>query len=101
MPELAGYQRKYLRSIAHGMDPQVHVGQSGLSPNLLSTVEEALLKHELIKVRFVAFKEHRKAIAAELAQEAGAELVGLLGATALYFRAHPEAGKRKLEIPQR
>jgi RNA-binding protein len=101
MSGLAGYQRKFLRSIAHGMDPQVHVGQAGLSANVLTTVEEALLKHELIKVRFVAFKEHRKEIAAELAKESGAELVGLLGATALYFREHPEAGKRKLEIPQR
>lgn len=101
MSKLQGYQRKHLRAMAHGMDPHVHLGQGGISANLLAGVEEALLSHELIKVRFVAFKEQRKEVAAELAREAGAELISVLGATALYYREHPDPDKRKIEIPSR
>ena len=57
MEKLKGYQKKYLKGLVHGMKPLVFVGQKGLSPTLTKAVDESLEKHELIKVKFVAFSD--------------------------------------------
>ncbi|MEE4113902.1 MAG: YhbY family RNA-binding protein, partial [Desulfobacteraceae bacterium] len=57
MEKLEGYQKKYLKGLAHGIKPQVYVGQKGLSSTVSQAIDEALATHELIKVKFVDFKE--------------------------------------------
>ena len=57
MKKLEGFQRKYLRGVAHGLKPVVFIGQKGLTPEVLSSAEKAFERHELIKVKFNAFKE--------------------------------------------
>ena len=44
-------QKKYLRGLAHGRDPVVLIGQSGLSPAITGELDTALGAHELVKVR--------------------------------------------------
>ena len=44
-------QRRYLKGLAHPLKPVVMIGNSGLTPNVLSEIEQALSHHELIKVR--------------------------------------------------
>ena len=56
MKKLKGYQKKYLKGLAHGMKPLVFVGQKGLSPAVIKAVDESLKKHELIKLKFIDFK---------------------------------------------
>ena len=99
--ELAGYQRKALRGMAHGLEPAVMVGQGGLHDALLASVEQALLAHELIKVRFVDHKDEKKALAATIAERCGAHLAGLVGHVAILYRPHPEAKKRRIRLPRR
>ena len=48
---LSGKQKRFLRAEAHGLEPTVMIGKEGLSDTLLEAVREALLAHELIKVR--------------------------------------------------
>ena len=48
---LTGKQRRFLRAEAHALSPVVMVGKEGLSDTVLNAVREALLAHELIKVR--------------------------------------------------
>ena len=55
--ELAGYQKKYLRACAHALKPVVSVGQKGLTPALQASLEAALARHELVKVKFVELKD--------------------------------------------
>ena len=57
MEKLKGYQKKYLKGLVHSMKPVVFVGQKGLSPAVTKAVDESLEKHELIKIKFVDFKE--------------------------------------------
>ncbi len=95
---LAGYQRKFLRSRAHGLDPVVHVGQGGVTDAVRGAVDEALLAHELIKVRLHQPPD-KKAMAADLAEGASAELCGVVGHTVILYRPHPEAPK--IEVPTR
>ena len=53
-------QKKYLKGIAHRLKPVVWVGQFGLSPRVIRSTDEALTQHELIKVKFNAFKEKER-----------------------------------------
>ena len=59
-PELASYQRKALRGLANPLRPVVHVGEAGVSDAVLRALDEALLAHELVKVRLFA-PEDKKA----------------------------------------
>jgi RNA-binding protein len=95
---LAGYQRTYLRGLAHHLKPVVQVGQAGITEAVLEAVEQALADHELIKVRLHK-PEDKKALAAELAARSGAELCGILGHLAILYRAHPE--EPRIALPAR
>jgi RNA-binding protein len=97
-PELAGFQKRHLRSLAQRLDPVVWVGDEGLSAGVLRALREALAAHELVKVRMRAPADKRAA-AAELAAVSGAVLVGLIGHTVILYRANPDAPK--LELPTR
>ena len=54
---MPGFQKKYLKGLAHGLKPTVFIGQKGVTPAVIQSVDEALDAHELIKVKFVDFKE--------------------------------------------
>jgi RNA-binding protein len=95
---LQGFQRKYLRSLAHGRKPVVQVGEGGLSDAVLDALDRALGDHELVKVR-LREPEDKKAAARELAERTGAELCGLVGHTVILYRRHPDTPK--LELPPR
>jgi RNA-binding protein len=91
-PELAGHQRKHLRSLAHPLKPVVHVGEAGLTEGVLRALDAALLDHELVKVRLHE-PEDKKAAARELAERSAAALCGVVGHTVILYRPHPEAPK--------
>jgi len=101
--KLAGFQKKYLRGLAHGLKPVVIVGQSGVSPSLVKSVNEALMVHELIKIKFNEYKEkeQKKQLCERIQNETGCETVGMIGHTAIFFRRHPDPEKRKISIPKR
>lgn len=95
---LQGFQRRYLRKLAHGLRPVVHVGAAGIRPSLLDALEQALESHELVKVRLHE-PDDKKALARSLAESSGAELCGLVGHTAILYRPHPE--EPRIELPVR
>ncbi|MBN1140964.1 MAG: YhbY family RNA-binding protein [Deltaproteobacteria bacterium] len=103
MEKLKGYQRQYLKGLAHAMKPLVLIGAGGLSPTVVAALNEALEKHELIKVKFNDFKgrEEKRGIVAVIEQAAGAEMVGMVGHIAIFYRRQPDADKRRIEVPQR
>ncbi|MFO7930785.1 MAG: ribosome assembly RNA-binding protein YhbY [Thermodesulfobacteriota bacterium] len=102
MQKLKGYQRTHLRGLAHSIKPLVFIGQKGLSSPVIDAVNEALDAHELIKVKFQDFKEkdQKKAISEEIEKETGAEMVGMIGHMAIFYRQHTDAGKRKISMPE-
>lgn len=46
-------QRAYLRSLAHPIEPILHIGKNGLTPEIIQAVDEAIEKRELIKVNLL------------------------------------------------
>jgi len=98
-----GFQKRYLRGLAHHLKPVVHLGQQGMSAGLLAAVNEALELHELIKVRFVDFKEReiKRELAAAIGRETASELVGLIGNLAIFYRPAADEERRRIVLPSR
>jgi len=101
--KLKGYQKKYLKGLVHGMKPLVFVGQKGLSPTVKTAVDESLEKHELIKVKFIDFKEksQKEEIAVAIEKGTASELVGMIGHIAIFYRQQKDPEKRKITVPKR
>jgi len=99
--ELKGSQRKYLRGLAHNLKPSAFVGQKGLTDALVNEVNIGLDASELIKVKFVDYKEKsvKNALALEIAEASKSHLAGLIGHIAIYYREHEDPEKREITIP--
>lgn len=96
--ELPGFQRAFLRALAHDLKPVVQVGHGGLTDAVVAAVDAALLDHELIKVRLLK-PEDKKALTASLAEASRSVLCGLVGHTLILYRRHPE--KPRIRLPAR
>jgi RNA-binding protein len=103
MKRLKGFQRKYLRGLAHNLKPVVLIGQKGLTAEVLRSANQALERHELIKIKFNDFKEkEQKTEISELVErKTGSEIVGAIGHTIIFYRRQGDPEKRKISIPQR
>lgn len=103
MEKLKGFQKKYLRGLAHSLKPVVLVGQSGLTPGVIAAVGEALDTHELIKIKFNDFKEkaQKTEIIGHIETQTGSGLAGLIGHMAIFYRMNPDPEKRKIMLPKR
>jgi RNA-binding protein len=89
---------KYLKACAHGMKPVVLIGKNGLSQAVLKAIDEVLLSHELIKIKFIDCKEERRELAQQIVQKTGSSLVTMIGNVLIIYRQHPEAEKRQYEL---
>ncbi len=101
MNTLSGFQKKYLRGLAHGKKPVVFIGQKHLTDQVYKEIGHALDHYELIKVKCIDFKEksEKKEIAQSIASTAACHLVGMIGHVLIFFREHPDAEKRKITLP--
>jgi len=103
MEKIKGFQKRFLRGLAHALKPVVFVGQKGFSPTLVKAMDEALDRHELVKVKFVEFKEKKKkaAVIQKLEKAVKCDMVGLIGHTATFYRQQADPEKRKIVLPAR
>lgn len=87
MSKNANQDSRQLRAIGHKLKPVVTVAGNGLTENVLAELERALGDHELIKVKLaVGSREARSAIAAEICERTGAQLVQAVGNVVLLLR---------------
>lgn len=73
------------------------VGKSGLEERVVAAMNEALGSHELVKVKFQAFKDEIRPLAEELAVKTGSELVSIIGFIATLYR---ESEDHLIHIPK-
>ena len=98
--QLSANQKRYLRGIAHGLDPVVMVGQKGVTPALLKELDGALAHHELVKVKLAdADREDRAETIEALRDASNATLVQTIGRTACFFRRNPK--EPRIELPRK
>lgn len=98
-PVLSGVARTYLRGVAHHLQPIVQIGKAGLTPQVLATIDQAFEHHELIKIRFLEYKEEKRQLSQHIAQTLHSELIAMVGHVSMFYRQHPEPDKRKIQLP--
>lgn len=96
---LTGKQRKYLRGLAHELDPVVIVGLKGASASVVRQVDSALTDHELIKVRV----SNECPVDADeagqiLALHTECEVAGRIGHVLILYRPRPD--NPTIQLPQ-
>lgn len=90
-------QRAYLKSLAMTMDPVIHIGKAGVTPELVQSVEEAIEKRELIKLAVLKnCMEDPRAIAEQIAQRTRSESVQIIGKKIVLYRKNRDKPGIKL-----
>lgn len=96
---LTGKQKRYLRSLAHHLDPIFQVGKGGVNDHLIRHIEEAIEVRELMKISVLNNNDDdRNEIARELAEGAGAEVVQVIGRTIVLYKESRD--NKQIELPQ-
>ena len=94
MLNLTPAERSELRSQAHGLNPVVMIGESGLTPAVIKEASAALDAHGLIKIRvFGDDREARIAYYETLCAELGAAPVQHIGKLLVLYRPKKDAPK--------
>ena len=87
MSKKTNHDIKQLRAIGHKLKPVVTVAGNGLTDTVVAELERALTDHELIKVKLaVGSREARAAVAGEICNRTGAELIQRIGNVAIILR---------------
>jgi RNA-binding protein len=96
---LSPSQIRYLRGLAHALNPVVQTGNKGVTTAVINEFSIALDHHELIKVKLASDdRMDRAAQITALAQASGAEVVQSIGRVACFYRRNAE--QPKLALPK-
>lgn len=101
----SGALRKTLRAAGHHLSPIVQVGKEGLTAAVVAQLDEALLVHELVKVKVgTEAPEDRFELSTALAALPRTFVAQVIGRTLLVYRKHPqkprfEPGPPELKVP--
>lgn len=99
MIELSGFQRNFLRKKAHDLKPVVMLGKNGLTEKVTRAIDKALEDHELIKVKFVDYKDEKKILARTVSENLDANLISVIGNIAIIYRESSDPEKKEIFIP--
>ena len=87
MIQLKGKQKRFLRSQAHHLTPIFQVGKGGINQAMLTQIDEALGKRELIKVNLLQnTDEVAEEVATAIEQTIGATVVQIIGRVLVIYK---------------
>lgn len=86
---LSNSQLRKFKAAAQHLEPMLKVGKAGLSDGFLRSVDTALAQHELVKIKFVEFKEQKKELAPQLAEKTVSHLIMRVGNVVVLHRPRP------------
>ncbi len=94
---LRGKQKRFLRSKAHHLQPIFQVGKGGLNEAMITQIEEALEKRELIKITLLQnTDEIAEEVADVLKNQIGCEIVQIIGRVVVLYKVSSKEKYRKL-----
>jgi RNA-binding protein len=88
---LTNPELRKLKARAQSLEPTFKLGKAGLSDGFVKSIDEAFAHRDLIKVKFVEFKEDKKALAPLLAERTLSQLIMRVGNVAVLYRRRPPA----------
>jgi len=89
---------KFLRGVSHELRPVVMIADKGLTENIMTEIDIALDRHELIKIKIRMDKETRTDFVAKIIEQTGAEKIHSIGQTLTIFRRNPD--DPQFELPR-
>jgi|ERR1051325_4094931 RNA-binding protein len=89
MLPLTNAQKRAFKAQAQRLKPMLKIGKEGLSPEFLAALDAALQHHELVKVKFDDFKDQKKELSPQLAEQSGSHLVTRVGNVVVLYRPKP------------
>ena len=98
MIEITSRQRKSLEKYAQSLSPVVMIGQNGVTTAVEDMTDKSLASHELIKIKFLEFKDNKCDLATGLAEKCNAALVRVIGNIAILYREAEKKENRKYKI---
>jgi RNA-binding protein len=91
---LSEKQKKYLRRLAHPLNPIVMLGNAGLTEGVIKELDRALIDHELVKVSArVGARTARDAALDDLAVKTSSEIVQRIGNVGVFYRRSAQMPK--------
>lgn len=97
--KLTGKQKAYLKKLIHDTNPVVMIGGNGVSDQVIRTINEELELKELIKIKFVDFKEQKKELFPQIAEKVNAIAIDLIGNIGILYRQNNNPEQQKVKIP--
>ena len=91
---LTGKQKRYLRSLAHNIDPIFQIGKAGINDNMISQIDETLENRELIKIHIL---QNKNDLAQTLSQATNSEVVQVIGSMIIIYRESQE--NKEISLP--
>lgn len=98
MDPLTGKQIRRLKSLAHHLEPVVYIGKQGITESLIQAAAQALADHELIKIKFIDFKDEKRSLVEDVVSRTDAALVQIIGNVAVVFRPADNEEKRRIVV---
>ena len=101
MDTLTGFEKRFLRGLAHSLKPLVYVGQRGITRSLIDAMNDALDHHELVKIKFLEVKDKEKklALVRQIELSVAGQMVGMVGHMATFYRQQPDPQRRRINLP--
>ena len=91
---LTGKQKSHLRALAHKLKPVVQIGHQGLTEGVLSALEVALERHELIKVKISGEAELEASdLQPEVEKATNSQVAQIIGHTLVVYRRRDQDPK--------
>lgn len=96
---LSGKQKSSLRKLGQQLKPVFQIGKTGFTKDTLKTVEDFLVKKELVKISLLDTCPQSKQEIADLFDQAGIEVAGMIGKTILLYLENPKLDQ-KINLPK-
>ena len=94
---LTAKQKNYLRALAQHRRVILTIGTVGLTEPVLTEIDHALARHELLKIRLPPIhRDQRTSILAQIGQRLHSELIQTIGRVGVFYR---RAEQPKITFP--
>ncbi len=96
---LSNNQKKYLRGLAHHLNPIIIIGSNGITNALMEELDNTLEHHELLKIKItLGDRDEREEMIQFILSQTQALLVQTIGKTCVIYRQREET---ELPLPKK
>ncbi|MDB6149254.1 MAG: ribosome assembly RNA-binding protein YhbY [Chthoniobacter sp.] len=85
-PTVTNAELRELKARAQKLEPVLKLGHAGVTEGFLKSLDAALTTHGLVKMKFTDFKDQRKTLTPQIADQTSSAVVMQVGNVAVFYR---------------